>query len=71
MTNEEAIKWLDEHLIGNIEVKALATKALDKQTPKKPIVGYLSDYACGSCYNKILSNDKYCGNCGQEIDWRK
>lgn len=37
MTPEEALKILDETVIGNLELKIVMSKALKKQIPKKPI----------------------------------
>lgn len=30
---------------------------------------YLTFYECDCLYNRILKNDKYCGNCGKPIEW--
>jgi hypothetical protein len=43
-------------------------EALEKQKPKKPIIGEKLIYGrCPSC-EKILDGSRYCGNCGQVID---
>ena len=73
MTYEEALKWLDEHFIGNLEVKELISYALEKQIPKKPYReydehGYLEVEECPMCHSEI-ENQTYCDNCGQAIDW--
>lgn len=30
---------------------------------------YVKTYACQSCRNEVLINQKYCDRCGQKIDW--
>ena len=41
--------------------------ALDKQIPKKPTNTSWTHYHCPVCRKSV--NSKYCGNCGQAIDW--
>ena len=41
--------------------------ACEKQIPKK--VTFMSEYLCGNCNVTINSEDCYCYNCGQQIDW--
>ena len=57
---------------------ALAIEALYKQIPKKPLHMH-KNYYCPICkedgwmlWDDAISNDmdKYCGKCGQAIDWR-
>lgn len=87
MTNEEAIR-------GLLNVKSqmaeespfteaidLAVKAIEKQTPKKPLIrvehmGYgvspnetFKIYACPCCKEDIDGVTTYCQCCGQRIDW--
>ncbi|MBQ0097968.1 MAG: hypothetical protein KBS62_03405 [Oscillospiraceae bacterium] len=64
MTNEEALKWLDKHIIDNLDVKLIASKAIKKQIPKKPT----ADYHCSTCEADIIESVNYCWNCGQAID---
>ena len=78
---EEVLKWLDEHLIGNLEVKATISKALEKQIPKKwkpatTEIGMtsgkklkLSDHICPICGYSLAIDAPYCECCGQAIDW--
>ena len=56
---------------------ALAIEALEKQTPKKPLHMH-KNYYCPICkedgwmmWDDAVPNDmdKYCGMCGQAIDW--
>ena len=37
MTEKEVLDWLDEHFTGNLPAKAIVSKALEKQVPKKPV----------------------------------
>lgn len=76
MTYEEALKWLDEHSIGNLEVKETISKALEKQIPKKPLSITMTQYDkyCWVCYNCCKAQitetqEKYCSECGQSILW--
>ena len=57
----------------------IGIKALEKQTPMKPIktiehnIGY---YKCAYCENKIGTDimtyqSNHCGYCGQKLDWSK
>ena len=45
----------------------LAIEALEKQVPKKPTNNSWTHYHCPVCMKSV--NSKYCGNCGQAIDW--
>ena len=56
---------------------ALAISALEKQIPKKPLHMH-KNYYCPICkedgwmlWDDAIPNDmdKYCGKCGQAIDW--
>lgn len=56
---------------------ALAIEALEKQIPKKPLHMH-KNYYCPICkedgwmlWDDAVPNDmdKYCGKCGQAIDW--
>lgn len=82
MTNQEAIKYIENHGYISDDVKDIAIKALEKQIPKKPKEYEDKYYAC-SCgnvlllkwekYNTILTQKSkglpYCLACGQKIDW--
>ena len=52
-----------------------AISALEKQTPKKPRVNDDSWFCCRNCgetfslANTVHRKNKYCGNCGQALDW--
>lgn len=74
MTCEEALKTLDETVIGNLELKIVLSNALEKQIPKKPKECGEDWFVCPKCETSIVSLDelethKFCLNCGQEIDW--
>lgn len=45
----------------------LAIKSLEKQIPKKPTNNSWAHYRCPVCMK--LVNSRYCGNCGQRLDW--
>ena len=58
---------------------ALAIEALEKQIPKKPLHMH-KNYYCPICkedgwmlWDDAIPNDmdKYCGMCGQAIDWEE
>ena len=82
MTYEEAIKQLNSIAIYHFDKYTadainMAIDALEKQTPKKPIHMH-KNYYCPICkedgwmlWDDAIPNDmdKYCGKCGQAIDW--
>lgn len=85
MTHEEAIKhfkslqkrYTKEHNGRMCEKVNLALEALEKQIPKKPLHIH-KNYYCPICkedgwmlWDDAIPNDmdKYCGKCGQAIDW--
>ena len=85
MTYEEAIKhfkslqkrYTKEHNGRMCEKVNLALEALEKQIPKKPLHIH-KNYYCPICkedgwmlWDDAIPNDmdKYCGKCGQAIDW--
>ena len=87
MTYEEAIKhfkslqkrYTKEHNGRMCEKVNLALEALDKQIPKKPLHMH-KNYYCPICkedgwmlWDDAVPNDmdKYCGICGQAIDWEE
>lgn len=94
MTIEQALeikqKWSSEQARNDLEklllrgekpadkVVALACKALEKQIPKKVILGYdeQDSICCPNCKGELLSMDwydhwkcNYCEVCGQALDW--
>ena len=75
MTPKEALNILDETVIRNLELKVVLSNALEKQIPKKPRVNDDSWFCCRSCgetfslANTVHRKNKYCGNCGQALDW--
>ena len=83
MTYEEAIERIKCILKNNSFTKAdknalkLAIEAIEKQIPKKPLHMH-KNYYCPICkedgwmlWDDAVPNDmdKYCGMCGQAIDW--
>ena len=82
MTYEEAIKLLNSVSIYygskcTRNAVDLAILALEKQIPKKPLHMH-KNYYCPICkedgwmlWDDAVPNDmdKYCGKCGQAIDW--
>lgn len=70
MTYKEALKTLDETVIGNLELKIVLSNALEKQIPKKPDLD--GGVYCPCCLHEFKENydtTSYCPNCGQAIDW--
>ena len=70
MTYEEALKTLDETVIGNLELKIVLSNALEKQIPKKPDLD--GGVYCPCCLHEFKENydeTRYCPNCGQALDW--
>ena len=82
MIPEEAIKQLNSVAIYHFDkyttdAIVMAIDALEKQIPKKPLHMH-KNYYCPICkedgwilWDDAIPNDmdKYCGMCGQAIDW--
>lgn len=86
MTYKEAIENLkilkiseDDSSVGKLKIQTynIAIEALEKQIPKEPLnredTFEISYGYCPCCSNIIDDwNDiKYCGECGQAIDWEE
>lgn len=81
MTPEQALDKLDKTFIGDLELKIVLWKILEKQIPKKPIpiIGKYTNtvisWSCPNpdCDNEDLGNNEYqfecCECCGQKLDW--
>ena len=81
MTNQEAIKYLENHGYISDDVKDMAIKALEKQIAKEvkfePWMntecdcGFVFSVHHGDGYHSIPyeNQTKYCPNCGQKLDW--
>ena len=82
MTNEEAIKQIDDVLSSDyhydetlgyqltsddFEWLEKSKKALEKQIPKKP-TKTRSEIVCPTC-KTLIGSSPYCRYCGQAIDW--
>lgn len=69
------IERLEENDIANTKHTDSIKKALDKQIPVKPINIYEPVVKWGECpkchKDKIFSNENYCSNCGQRLDWEE
>ena len=84
MTYEETIKQLNSIAIYHFDKYTtdainMAIEALEKQIPKKPLHMH-KNYYCPICKENgwmlrddAIPNDtdKYCGKCGQAIDWKE
>lgn len=86
MTYKEAIDYIeneikidvalcnDNDIENHIECFKIACEALEKQIPKKPLPEekIYGNGICPSCGAYFLDKStKYCGNCGQALDWGK
>ena len=84
MTEQEAIKYIQEHNTISGNVKDMVIEALEKQIPKKVNKSYgtadlddgkvltFSCYPCPNCGCWLHDNpsEKYCRKCGQAFeDW--
>lgn len=75
MTYEEAIKIVKNNIHNDYTWVIVET--LEKQIPKKPLHMH-KNYYCPTCkedgwmlWDDAVPNDmdRYCGKCGQAIDW--
>ena len=86
MTYKEAIENLkilkiseDDSSVGKLKIQTynIAIEALEKQIPRKPLnredKSEISYGDCPCCSNMIdnWDNIRYCGECGQAIDWEE
>ena len=81
MTLERAIEILNpehrEHydsLETVEEACRMGMQALEKQIPKKPLPDnrYFGNGKCPNCNAVFMDKStKYCGNCGQALDWEQ
>ena len=61
--------------VDNQELHKMIDLAVEKQIPKKPRVNDDSWFCCRNCgetfslANTVHRKNKYCGNCGQALDW--
>lgn len=77
MTENEAIKYIEQHGYIADEIKDIAIKALEKRVPKKPILSKSmmtkKEYQiCPICERLALYDGikfDYCQYCGQKLDW--
>ena len=72
---DNALLRANENESGVVERNKIAIEALEKQMPKKPeeqrYFRTFNSYAglCPSCRGGANSEFKYCGDCGQKLDW--
>lgn len=77
MTPEEALKILDETVIGNLELKIVLSKALEKQIPNFVLCpkGWQgvrdTRYHCPACNSLTRRQEKICHICGQAVKYPK
>lgn len=75
MNYEEALEKLGKTFMTDLEWKKVLIKALEKQIPKKTTDrqyvpnGTLIYGHCPNCDCFTKNFFKYCGNCGQALDW--
>ena len=83
MTPRDALNILDETVTGNLELKVVLSKALEKQIPKRTkrdtnneeIKAFVVDAFgfCPICDNAFECYEDYscpyCPECGQALDW--
>ena len=80
---EEREKWI-EKLKREYSTLSKANEAVDKRIAAKPLVhkldadtkiGYgvfkagVTIHKCPDCESFVLRSSKFCGNCGQALDW--
>ena len=74
----DIIKRVFPEITDYMEALEISLKALKKQIPKKPIEMKPTDkllngyYACPVCHGWVGMDEysnKYCGCCGNKIDW--
>lgn len=53
------------------EAMNMGAEALRKQYGKYPIrkEGFMTVFRCSTCNEIVQFHQKYCGECGQKIDW--
>ncbi len=67
--NEQAERPQNENTI------LMLVELVDKETPMKPLNQEVIDWGlgnagdCKNCSREVNYQNKYCDNCGQQIDW--
>ena len=74
MTTQEALEILYKGIAPNPtknnECIELCKKTLEKQIPKRVIHAHNHHkHFCSTCHEPIKVGYKYCGTCGQALDW--
>ena len=76
--HQEVLDYLEGgNLFGELSNESLEEmeNIIAKETPMKPVFTKTYDWVCGSCKSMNIrdyenfANYKYCGECGQAIDW--
>lgn len=80
MTNEDAIKWLENlrqdigqlrhEDLWNYEQAIVEIMVLLKKQEQEPIYDSYCKLRCGACRTLVHSNDKFCSACGRKIKWK-
>lgn len=78
MTSKEAVNLFKQPFYWKVEGKEKALEILEqlaeKDAPKKVCYDNVGRSECPSCdrsylYNGRMNRNKYCGYCGQRLDW--
>ena len=85
MTPQEAIQRIKTHneihsrkerfAVHITKALQIAVEVLEKQIPQKPRVDDNDWYCCRNCgdtfslVNMVNDRNKFCGKCGQALDW--
>ena len=79
MTNEDAIKWLEnlKQDIGQLRHEDLwhyeqaIYEIISMLKEQEPVYGSYGKLRCGTCRALVNSNDKFCSACGKKIKWKQ
>lgn len=83
MINEEAQRIIDGYIVSanytnevyvdcvNVEALRVASVALEKQVPQKPVELCNRSFVCSRCKQKVIRHQSFCDICGQFLDWKE